>query len=149
MEQPVVDHGLGGGVRVAGEPVFPLATGQGFVAEELSPTIEDRLKGNEAVVTGFTGRRRPAGLQPSIMGIAEFPASLPQTIGTISSKESLLVTRMLPESSGGHACPLAHSRGIGRSQPGSAVSISISAASSSSVSLGIGIPEAEAGELRA
>ena len=75
MEQPVVDHGLGGRIRVAGEPVFPLATGQGFVAEDLSPTIEDWLKRNEAVVTGFRRSRRPLGLHPLLMGIAESPGS--------------------------------------------------------------------------
>ena len=169
MEQPVVDHGLGGCIRIAGEAVFPLATGQGFVAEDLSPTIEDRLKRNKAVAPASDAAgaqwasihspwaspsrrvlpRRRKDRKNFIKTESPYSQNLREMIGrglvnlvwANSHLQSPIVARIRPNS--------AHSRRFGGSQPGSADSISISAASSSSVSLGIAIPEVDAREVRA
>ncbi len=71
MKHPVANHHLRCRVGVSSELVIPSGTRQCFVAEDLSPTIEDRLERKKAVVTGIRARRRPRRLHPVSKAIAQ------------------------------------------------------------------------------
>src|SRR5215469_11987651 len=64
MKHRIANHRLRCHVGISCEPIVPSRTRQGFIAEDLSLTIEDRLERKKAVVIGVRARHRPRRLHP-------------------------------------------------------------------------------------